>query len=300
MTKTLARWQGNNYKVGHYVQRNADNLAYYALAKYVTGKNNNVYPHLPVVNWELNGPPYKGLLADFATDDSGFYLNTTDDVSAFQTEWALDIGNDYPGCSDDENPDESANAGPLISIDGFAPSSAYPDDYNSQVSSWVAALSTAAPSSSSVAPPPPPPPPSSTAAPPSAYATGICAFHLTETQDCDPDTKNLFAIINLKDGQGKDIGDTTVDKAKDPIGDSINVGSSYSFTSKLPNPLVVTGEHQGDYIQFTYGSLGWTNKSPNGGANCNDGGWNPKQGPNCDPLASTQNAVRNMDCFFPC
>ena len=145
-----------------------------------------------------------------------------------------------------------------------------------------------------------PPPPSSTTAPPPPYATGTCSFHLTETQDCESDKKNLFAIINLKDGAGNDIGDTSVDPDKNPFGEGINAGSSYSFTSKLPNPLVVTGEHKHDYIQFTYGGLSWQSKTPNGGAHCNNGGWDPRGGPVCDSRFGNQKAVNNMDCFFPC
>ena len=296
-TKLLARWQGGAGlgSTGYWVQRNSDNLAYYALAKYVTGKIGNIYPHLPIVTNELSGPPYQAppsTLAEFVTDGSNFYLNTTDDVSTFETEWALDVGDDYPGCSDDENSDAASEAGSPINIDGFAPASAYPDDYNSQVSSWISALATSTSSST--------PTPSSTTTPPPAYATGQCSFHLRETQDCDTVSKNLYAIINLKDGKGNDIGDTNVDPSTDPIGDGINVGASYSFTSKLPNPLVVTGEHENDYVQFTYGGLNWQSKTPSGGAYCNVGGWDPKDGPVCGLRTGNQNAVNNMDCFFPC
>ncbi|KAH7413490.1 hypothetical protein BKA64DRAFT_771606 [Cadophora sp. MPI-SDFR-AT-0126] len=44
-TKILARWQGGGgvCSVGYYVQRNSDNLAMYALAKYVMSKNGNLY-----------------------------------------------------------------------------------------------------------------------------------------------------------------------------------------------------------------------------------------------------------------
>ena len=145
-----------------------------------------------------------------------------------------------------------------------------------------------------------PPPSSTTAPPPPPYATGQCSFHLTETQDCESDSKNLFAIIKLKDGPGNDIGDTTVNPSKDPDGEGINDGSSYTFISKLPNPIVVTGEHEHDYIQFTYGGLSWRSKTPNGGAYCNNGGWDPRDGPICGLAYGNQDAVNNMDCFFPC
>jgi hypothetical protein len=133
-TKVLARWQegGKGGSVGYYVQRNSDNLAYYALAKYVMSKNGNVYPHLPIVTLKIDGPPYPKLpdsLATFVTEGSDFYLNTTDDL----TIW----GGDYLGCPDGTNGGEISSP---LTIDGFAPASAYPDSYNSQVSSWIEAL----------------------------------------------------------------------------------------------------------------------------------------------------------------
>ena len=159
-------------------------------------------------------------------------------------------------------------------------------------------------------PPPPQPspstvssaPPTSTisATPPPAYATGVCSFHLTETQDCESVGKNLYAIINLKDGAQNDIGDTSVSISTSPIGDGINDGSSYVFNSKLPNPLVVTGEHENDYVQFTYGGLSWQSRTPNGGGRCNVGGWDPRDGPICGLRFGNTNAVNNMDWFFPC
>ena len=274
----------------------------------MTSKIGNIYPHLPIVTTELDRPPYRPLpntLAEFVTDGGNFYMNTTDDIQTFDTDWANVVGNDYPGGSDDDNDDAATEAGSAISINGFAPASAYPDDYNSQVSSWIAALSTATStlSTTSSALPPPSsaaqaPAPTSTTPPP--YVTGQCSFHLTETQDCEPDSKNLFSVIKLKDGAGNDIGDTSVNPSTDPVGQGINDGSSYSFTSKLPNPLVVTGEHENDYIQFTYGGLSWQSKTPNGGAYCNNGGWDPRDGPICGQRFGNQNAVNNMDCFFPC
>ncbi|KAH8589906.1 Spherulation-specific family 4-domain-containing protein [Bisporella sp. PMI_857] len=142
-TKVLARWQGGGAgvgSVGYYVQRNADNLAYYALAKYVMSKNGNVYPHLPIVTREIDGPPYlpyPGSLAVFVTEGSNFFLNITNDLETWETDWAPTLGGDYPGCSDNENDGAASEA---LTINGFAPASAYPDDYNSQVSTWITAL----------------------------------------------------------------------------------------------------------------------------------------------------------------
>ena len=97
-------------------------------------KNGNVYPHLPIVTREIDGPPYPGTLAEFVTEGSNFFLNTTD-LTTFESDWASTLEGDDPTCSDDEN-----EAGSALTIDGFAPDSAYPDDYNSQVATWIKAL----------------------------------------------------------------------------------------------------------------------------------------------------------------
>jgi hypothetical protein len=138
--KVLARWQGGGTgegSVGYYVQRNSDNLVYYALAKYVMSKNGNLYPHLPIIISEIDRPPYRpcqpGSLAIFVTEGSNFYLNITDDFRG----WGSSPSGDCPGCSDDENGSEASFP---LAINGFAPASAYPDHYNSQVSTWIEAL----------------------------------------------------------------------------------------------------------------------------------------------------------------
>lgn len=81
-TKILARFQGGPGlgTTGYWVQRNSDNLAYYALAKYVTKQIGDIYPHLPIVTHDISGPPYPPLpktLALFETSGSNFYLNNT-------------------------------------------------------------------------------------------------------------------------------------------------------------------------------------------------------------------------------
>lgn len=295
-SKILARYMDTtDTSVGWFVQRNADNLAHYALAKYVTSKLDNVYPHLPLVTVVVDGPPERpspaprGTLAEFSKEGGNFFLNTTDDFHTFDEDGAAVIG-DNPSCPNNA----ATETVPAINIDGFAPASAYPDDYNSQVSSWVAALKTASASAT--------PTPSATP-PPLPYVPGQCSFHLTETQNCDPASKNLFAIITLKDGAGNDIGDTSVDKTTNPLGQGINDGSSYQFTSKLPKALVVTGEHRPDVIKFEYGGLSWRSDTPSGGASCKVGGWDPKRGPFCGGILGPveyQFAKKNVDCVFPC
>lgn len=64
-----------------------------------------------------------------------------------------------------------------------------------------------------------------------------------------------FAIF-LKDNNKAIIGQTANDDDH-RIGYAMDDSDSYSFNSKLPNSLVITGEHENDYVQFTYGTLSW-------------------------------------------
>lgn len=156
----------------------------------------------------------------------------------------------------------------------------------------VAALATSvAPASASATPTPTPTSPAS----PPAYATGTCSFHLTEWQDCEDDSKNLFAVVNMLDNDKNDIGDTPTDPDKNPLGEPINTSDPYSFTSKLPNPLVIVGDHENDYVQFTYGTLQWTSRTTSGPATCSNGGWDPRDGPVCNSRFGNTNAVCLID-----
>lgn len=114
-------------------------------------------------------------------------------------------------------------------------------------------------------------------APTLAYAPGTCSFHLTETQTCTGDDRNLFAIVELVDNNKADIGDTAVNDTF-PIGEPINVSNPYHFSSKLPNQLTITGKHRNDYVQFSYGSVQWTSRDTPGPATCSNGGWDLKDG----------------------
>ena len=131
---------------------------------------------------------------------------------------------------------------------------------------------------------PPPTPP--------AYATGTCSFHVVEWQDCASNSQNLFANITMYDNDKNTIGQTpSTDNSGDPIDDS----KPYSFTSKLPNPMRVTGEHQHDYIQFNIGDLAFTSRTTTGPATCKNGGWDPRDGPSCNHrYSSNTNAVCNL------
>lgn len=90
--------------------------------------------------------------------------------------------------------------------------------------------------------------------------------------------QNLKAEITLKDGAGTEIGTSGLVNIDDQ--------NPYSFWSALIHPLRVTGEHQGDYIQFNYGELSWTSAKENKDgdslrAACSTGGWDPRAGSSC-------------------
>ena len=137
------------------------------------------------------------------------------------------------------------------------------------------------------------------------YAAGTCCFHLDEWEDCDPDSDDLFANITLLDNNKNVIYQTSQDDFDNgDLGDPINAGNGTTIQGPLPDPIAITGEHDDDYVQFTYGSLSWQSKQPNGGAQCSVGGWNPRDGPLCDNYgvgppedSPTEN---QMDCCFPC
>jgi len=112
---------------------------------------------------------------------------------------------------------------------------------------------------------------------PPNYAPGTCSFHLDEWQDCNDDSSNLYAHIMMYDDKKAVIGQTNVDRSKNPFGDPINASAPLNFHSKLPFPLQVTGEHQNDYVQFNYHGLSFASTD----ARCSVGGWDPKEGPTC-------------------
>lgn len=99
----------------------------------------------------------------------------------------------------------------------------------------------------------------------------------------------------MVDNNKHGIGSTEINE--NPLGEPINALDPYFFTSKLPYPLVIVGEHENDYVQFTYDSLRWTSKTnwtssaSNGLPNCSLGGWAPLNGPVCDGTSADNVAV---------
>ena len=143
-TKVLARWYQAGIDTGEFVQRNADNFAIFALAKYVQNRL-GIYPHLPLVSYEpLKAPDFESspYIAPFVVGDDDFYLNDTGLNQTIMDNWGLIATT--PGCADTTGNANDTNSDyyPPLSINAFSPTSAYPDDYNSQISSWISDLTT--------------------------------------------------------------------------------------------------------------------------------------------------------------
>lgn len=194
MTKILARWPGRQDEgsTGYWVLRNADNLAYYTLAKYVTTRLRNVYPNYPIVLYTLNGPPrlpQPSLVAKFNKVNGSVVLNTTNDGPTFKPNQINSTGPPYPGCPDIPVDRSASDSDFAITLDDFAPDSAYPDHYHAQVSSWISELhdhvsatpTSAAPSPATSTAPPSPPPALET--PPASLVRRLRPVNLASYQD---------------------------------------------------------------------------------------------------------------------
>ena len=157
-------------------------------------------------------------------------------------------------------------------------------------------------STTGAASPPSTVPPSPVASPtPAPYATGTCSLHVDEYQNCLDDASNLYAVVTIYDNNKNVIGQTPTNASY--AGAPINVDDPYSMTSKLADPLVVVGEHENDYIQFTLGSQSWTSRDTQAPYFAKNGGWNPKDGPVCGQRYGDENAVSGcfslFSLFFP-
>lgn len=130
--------------------------------------------------------------------------------------------------------------------------------------------------------------------------TGTCTIHVDEYQDCARMDSNLFADVTVMDSENNVIGKTAIN-ATYPLGMPINVGDTYAFlVNDSSTQLMITGEHAGDYIQFTLGSLSWKSRTTTGVATCSNGGWDPRDGPICGQRYGSQNAKNRIDCQVPC
>jgi hypothetical protein len=149
----------------------------------------------------------------------------------------------------------------------------------------------------------PAPTPAPAPAPAPAFASGTCCFHVDEYQDCNNDSNNLYANITMYDNDKNTIYQTPPDYPGltngAGLGQRINSDNGATFQGPLPQAIQITGEHDKDYVHFTYGSVSWTSRTTKGLANCKNGGWNPRDGPVCiDGLGDP--AENQIDCCFPC
>ena len=149
-TKKLARYQ--EYRnppitdpAGHYVSVNADNLAWFATAKYIQDRLGNVYPHLPIVTKKIDGPPWKPVGSASTFSDNGnpiFDVAGNGSVSTTSDDPALPPPN---SCSDDmagrgkgkklrvrDDP-----AWLTVNISGMANDFSYPQEYRDNVTKWL-------------------------------------------------------------------------------------------------------------------------------------------------------------------
>lgn len=122
------------------------------------------------------------------------------------------------------------------------------------------------------------------------YAPGTCAFHLHEEEYFEgvdgPGTERqhqFYLRDSVKDGSGSVVSSVPSD---------VSFGDSDPYVlNAFYAPLTMAPESQnGDYIQFTIGSLSWTTNDASGPGRCNTGGWDGAYSP----------VGRDMDCFFAC
>ena len=120
---------------------------------------------------------------------------------------------------------------------------------------------------------------------PAPYATtgfaGInqlnkCHVHVKESWSCTADNMNLEATIQLWDAAGAQMLPETQPS-------SINANAPGSWASKLESRLVLVGEHQNDYVQFTLGTAEWKSSDTDQSKPtwCSVGAWDSKGGPSC-------------------
>ena len=129
--------------VGSYVMRNADNLAWYAMAKYVQDQI-VTYPHLPTIFKKINGPPFKQRLIETFTSNENPVFDlplAANETSSGNAMPILSIDDRLPddnSCSDDLTSDRSNNADiDNLNISGLANDDVYPPEYMANLTSWL-------------------------------------------------------------------------------------------------------------------------------------------------------------------
>lgn len=129
--------------------------------------------------------------------------------------------------------------------------------------------STTAPSSTAPAPAP--------AAPTPPFATGTCSLHMTQWDSFDDEFGGHDGENDGKYGCEVRIFDNA--GSSHTIGWQVHTDCStdapLSVNSKLENPMVVTPEAKGDYVQFTVGSVSFKSTD----SSCSTGDWDGSDDP---------------------
>ncbi len=137
---------------------------------------------------------------------------------------------------------------------------------------FIGTTSTSAAASSTTPAPAP-------ATPTPPYAQGMCSLHMTQWDSMADATANN----GLNDGiYGCEV--RILDNNQQTIGWQVHTdcssAQSLSVNSKLEDPIVITPEAQGDYVQFTAGRDGWpsSQQGPTD-PSCRVGGWDGSDDP---------------------
>ncbi|KAL8910198.1 MAG: hypothetical protein Q9171_004496 [Xanthocarpia ochracea] len=122
---------------------------------------------------------------------------------------------------------------------------------------------------------------------------GKCHLHLDEYHTCDDDERNLAAEVRIWDVGGNNIGFQPRAEA--------GATKPLSVKSKLEDVLIVTPQHQGDYVQFQLGKEAFdtTQQDEEEFYWCSVGGWDPKR-MLCRNEEDDFERKRGIDCYFQC
>lgn len=141
-SKILARWTGGPLLggTGYWVQRNSDNLAWYTLAQYLTFINDDLYPSYPLVtysNFDAPHFPAGRRVVRFNNVDGRPVLAADGEGDVLEPFW-FDANNG--SCFNEPDMDDPIDADYAVTIDDLVPDSAYPENYQQSVSSWIASF----------------------------------------------------------------------------------------------------------------------------------------------------------------
>ena len=138
--KILARWTGGPLLggTGYWVQRNSDNLAWYALAQYISFINDDLYPSYPLVtynNFDAPHLPAGRRVVRFNNVNGRPVLAVNGGGDVLEPFW-FDANNG--SCFNEPDLDDQIDSDYAVTIDDLVPDSAYPEGYQQSVSSLIA------------------------------------------------------------------------------------------------------------------------------------------------------------------